>query len=158
MNDPKANRAPLLSRNPRDLLGGLALMAVATVALWQTRGLAGSDGIRFGAGTAPRLFGVLLLGCGAAIALHGVFSDGPRLARTPLRGPLFVTAAILFFAAAMPVLGLPLTAFATIIVASAASPETRWRETVVWAAALAGFCTLLFVTLLGLALPVRPAF
>jgi hypothetical protein len=86
----------------------------------------------------------------------GLMADGPAIGRYPVRGPLFVCAAILLFAAVIDPLGLPLTAFITILVAAAASPETRWIESIVWAAILSVASTLLFVTALGLSLPLWP--
>ena len=41
------------------------------------RDLQGMRGFSFGAGTAPRMFGVLMLALGAGIALIGLFTEGP---------------------------------------------------------------------------------
>jgi putative tricarboxylic transport membrane protein len=40
-------------------------MAIALFALWASSDLQGMHGFSFGAGTAPRMFAVLLLGLGA---------------------------------------------------------------------------------------------
>ena len=53
---------PKWIRGPQDFVGGLALMAVALFALWASSDLQGMHGFSFGAGTAPRMFAVLLLG------------------------------------------------------------------------------------------------
>ena len=147
-----------LIRGPRDFYGGLALMGLAVFAWWGSTDLSGSQGVHFGAGTAPRLFAGLLFLAGAAISATGLFRDGPRIGSFGLRGPLLVGAAIVLFAAAIRPLGLPLTSFLTILVASAASDETRWLECIVWACALSAACTLLFVHALGLSLPLWPDF
>lgn len=143
--------------NPKDFYGGLALMGLALLAMWGVRALAGSQGVHFGPGTAPRLFSGMLFLVGAAVTVTGFVSKGrPPMERFGLRGPVFVTASILFFAAAMPAFGLLATSFVTILIASVASAETRWLEATGWAAVLSLFCTLIFVVLLGLPLPLWP--
>src|SRR5256884_9718908 len=97
---------PKWIRGPQDFVGGLALMALALFALWASSDLQGMHGFSFGAGTAPRMFGVLLLALGAAIAVVGLVTDGPALAHYAWRGPLFVSLAILSFAITIRPLGL----------------------------------------------------
>ena len=63
---------------PQDFVGGLVLCAVAIFALWACSDLQGMHGFSFGAGTAPRMFAVLLLGLGAAVAVVGCITEGPR--------------------------------------------------------------------------------
>src|SRR6185437_4636042 len=56
-------------RNPQNFYGGLALVGLAVIALIATAELAGIEEARFGAGTAPRMFAVLLAFAGGGIAL-----------------------------------------------------------------------------------------
>ena len=63
---------------PQDFVGGLALMALALFALWASRDLQGMHGFSFGAGTAPRIFAVLLLGLGFGVMLVGILA-GPAI-------------------------------------------------------------------------------
>lgn len=149
-------RDPRLIRNPQDFFGGLALVALAAFALWAGSDLPGMRGFAFGPGTAPRLFAWLLGAFGLGIAAIGVLTHGPDLQRYAVRGPLFITAAILLFAVSIRPLGLVVTTFATILVSAAASEETRWLETTIWAAALTLFCALLFPYALNLPLPLWP--
>ena len=143
-------------RNPRDLWGGLALVALALFAFWAGSDLPGQRGFAFGPGTAPRLFSGMLLIIGAAVALIGVITDGPRLDRYAWRGPLFVTAAILAFAGMIRPMGLVLSAFATFVISGMASHETKWVENLIAAVVLTAFCVLLFVKLLGLPFQIWP--
>src|SRR5881392_3120661 len=116
-------------KGPQDFVGGLALMAVALFALWASSDLQGMHGFSFGAGTAPRMFGVLLLALGAGVAVMGLLADGPELATYAWRGPLFVSLAILSFAITIRPLGLVLSAFASFMISALGTPETRWKET-----------------------------
>jgi putative tricarboxylic transport membrane protein len=143
-------------RNGRDFYGGLVLIALAIFAFWATRDLPGSRGLSFGPGTAPRLFAGLLVFVGLVVTVLGMLTDGPTVGRYAIRGPLLILASVLVFAGTIKPLGLVISTFITILVAGAASPETRWREAVIWAAALSGFCTLLFPYALGLPLPLWP--
>ncbi len=51
-------------RSARDYVGGVGLMALALFALWASSDLQGMRGFSFGAGTAPRMFGGLLVALG----------------------------------------------------------------------------------------------
>ena len=82
------------------------MMAIALFALWASSDLQGMHGFSFGAGTAPRMFGMLLLALGAAVAVIGRLTDGPTLATYHWRGPLFVMLAIVAFAVSIRPLGL----------------------------------------------------
>jgi hypothetical protein len=145
-------------KSAQDYIGGVVLMALALLALWASSDLQGMHGFSFGAGTAPRMFGVLMLGLGAGIALTGVLSDGPQLSHYSWRGPLFVMASILFFALAIRPLGLVISAFASFLIAATGTHETRWIETIIVGACLTFGCALLFPYVLGLPMPMFPRF
>jgi hypothetical protein len=100
-------------KSPQDYIGGVVLMALALFALWASADLQGMHGFSFGAGTAPRMFGLLLVALAAGIALIGLLADGEQLAHYSWRGPLFVSLAIVFFALAIRPLGLVVSAFAS---------------------------------------------
>ena len=143
-------------RNPQDFYGGLVLVALAALAFWAARDLPGSRGLTFGAGTAPRLFAGSLAFVGAIVTVLGIVTAGPSVGRYPIRGPLLIFASVLVFAGTVKVVGLVVATFVTVLVASAASRETRWREAIPWAAALSVFCALLFSYALGLSIPLWP--
>ena len=79
-HQPVKSIMPKWVRGPQDFVGGIALMAIAIFALWASSDLQGMHGFSFGAGTAPRMFAILLLGLGAAVALVGVLVEGQHLA------------------------------------------------------------------------------
>lgn len=145
-------------RSAQDYVGGIALMALALFALWASSDLQGMRGFSFGAGTAPRMFGGLLVALGAGIALTGLLSDGPAMAHYSWRGPLFVMASIVFFALAIRPLGVVVSAFTSFLIAAMGTHETRWIETIIVGACLTLGCALLFPYVLGLPMPMFPRF
>ena len=149
---------PTWIKGPQDFIGGLALVALALFALWASSDLQGMHGFSFGAGTAPRMFSVLLLGLGAAIAIVGVLTEGAHLAKYHWRGPLFVTLAILSFALTIRSMGMIFAAMTSFLIAACGSAETRWVETIIVGACLTAFCSLLFPYALGLPLQLLPTF
>jgi putative tricarboxylic transport membrane protein len=155
---PVESIMPKWIRSPQDFIGGLALVAVALFALWASSDLQGMRGFSFGAGTAPRMFAVLLLGLGLGVMVMGVIYEGAHLSHYAWRGPLFVSAAILFFAFMIRPMGLIFTAFASFMISALGTPETKWTETIIVGACLTAFCALLFPYALGLPLQMLPKF
>jgi len=149
---------PKWVRGPQDFVGGLALIAIALFALWASSDLQGMRGFSFGAGTAPRMFGVLLLGLGIAVMVVGLLTEGAHLATYAWRGPLFVSLAILSFALTIRPLGLVISAFASFMISALGTPETKWKETIIVGICLTTFCSLLFPYALGLPLQMWPKF
>lgn len=145
-------------RGPQDFIGGVVLIAVALFALWASSDLQGMHGFSFGPGTAPRMFAVLLLGLGAAVAITGVVSEGAPLSHYSWRGPLFVMLAIVFFALAIRPLGLVVSGLASFLISALGTPETRWIETLIVGICLTVGCALLFPYVLGLPMPLFPRF
>jgi putative tricarboxylic transport membrane protein len=149
---------PKWVRGPQDFVGGIALMAIAVFALWASSDLQGMHGFSFGAGTAPRMFAVLLLGLGAAVTLMGILTDGEHITVYAWRGPLFVSLAIVSFAVTIRPLGLVVSAFASFLISALGTPETKWKETIIVGICLTIGCSLLFPYALGLPLQLFPHF
>jgi len=74
------------------------------------------------------------------------------------RGPVFITAATLIFAISVRPLGLVISSYITLVVSAYATEEIRWGETIIWAAVLTLFCSLLFPWGLNLPLQLWPRF
>jgi putative tricarboxylic transport membrane protein len=155
---PVKSIMPSWVRGPQDFVGGIALMAIALFALWASSDLQGMHGFSFGAGTAPRMFAVLLLALGFAIMVIGIVTEGPHLQTYAWRGPLFVSLAILSFAITIRPLGLVVSAFASFIISALGTPETQWKETIIVGICLTIGCSLLFPYALGLPLQLFPRF
>jgi hypothetical protein len=136
----------------------LILVAVAILAIWAARDLPGQRGFAFGPGTAPRLFAGLLVGLGTLVALVGLITDGPRIEKYKIRGPLLVISAILLFAAMIRPLGLVIASFVTFVISITGTKEMRVLEGLIGAAVMTIFCVLLFVYLLKLPFQLWPRF
>jgi putative tricarboxylic transport membrane protein len=145
-----------LIRNPQDYWGGAALVAFSMFSLWAASDLPGMRGFAFGPGTAPRMFGWLLVATGAAVSVGALLTQGPPLERWGIRAPILFIAAIIFFGWSVRPLGLVISAFVTLMIAQAASKEVRWVEATIWAAALTAFCVGLFYYGLNLPLQLWP--
>jgi putative tricarboxylic transport membrane protein len=158
--------------NHRDYYGGLALVMLALLAFWAGSDLAGMRGFSFGAGTAPRLFASALAVVAAIITVKGLVTTAPPVGGYAVRGPLFVTLAIVAFAilirdhvfqwngavVRIPPMGLIIASFVTFVIAAVASKESRPIEVLITAAGLTVFCWFVFVWLLGLPFQLWPRF
>jgi len=80
------------------------------------------------------------------------------LMRVVPRGPLFITAATLVFAITVRPVGLVIASFVSLVISAYATHEIRWVETIIWAAVLTLFCSLLFPWGLNLPLQLWPRF
>jgi putative tricarboxylic transport membrane protein len=155
---PKGRGFSFSIRSPRDFWGGLVLIAVGILAIWASRDLPGQRGFAFGPGTAPRLFAGLLVGFGALVALVGLITDGPRIEKYKVRGPVLVIVGILAFAGMIRPLGMVIASYVTFIIAILGSKEMRVLESIIAAAVMTVFCVLLFVYLLNLPFQLWPRF
>lgn len=167
---PKGGGFQFKVRGPRDFYGGLALIALAIIAIMATADLPGQHGFAFGPGTAPRMFATLLAVVGALVAVTGLIFDGPKIESFAVRGPAYVLVAILVFAAMIrgvslapigihltfPALGLVISTFAAFIISIMGSTEMKWVESLIAAAAMTAFCVGLFVYLLQLPFQLWP--
>ena len=143
---------------PRDFYGGIALVMLPALALVASAELPGQRGFAFGPGTAPRLFSFVLAALGAAVALGGVFAEGPPIEKYKIRGPSLVIIAILSFAAMIRPLGLVPATFLAFMISILGSTEMRWIESLIAATVMTLFCILLFVYLLNLPFQLWPRF
>jgi len=94
----------------------------------------------------------------AAVGAVAVLGLAFALMRVAPRGPLFITAATLIFAVTVRPLGLVFASFVSLVVSAYATDEIRWVETLIWAAVLTLFCSLLFPWGLNLPLQLWPRF
>ena len=145
-------------QNPQDFFGGMALILLSLIAFVASNDLPGMRGFAFGPGTAPRLFAFALALLSLGVVVTGLLTKGPHITPYKVRGMVFIIGAILVFAATIRPLGLVIATFSTIVVCAAAAEDVKWRETIIWAAILTAFCSVLFPYGLNLPFQLWPRF
>jgi putative tricarboxylic transport membrane protein len=141
-------------RSPRDLLAGAALLALAAFALYASAPLDPGTLRAVGPGLLPRAAALGVGAAGLLLVILSLVTSGQGLGRWPLRGPVFVTLALVGFALTIRTVGLAVAGPVLVLVAGAASPESRPRELLVFAVVMTAFCVGLFRYVLGLPIPV----
>jgi putative tricarboxylic transport membrane protein len=144
--------------NPQDFYGGMALVLLALVAFVASNELPGMRGFAFGPGTAPRLFALVLAVLALVVAVTGLFTRGPDITPYRIRGVVFIVGSILAFAATIRPLGLVVASFSCMVICAAATEDAKWRETVIVAAVVTAFCSVLFPYGLNLPFQLWPRF
>ncbi|MGL5117409.1 MAG: tripartite tricarboxylate transporter TctB family protein [Beijerinckiaceae bacterium] len=154
--DNTTARGPV--KSPQDLIGGVALLAIAVVAYFSMQKLGSMRGFSFGAGTVPRIFAMILGGLAVFIIASSFTNRGPKLERIPWRGPLFIVASVVFFGLTIRTLGLGITGVISVMLASAAMDDFRLGESVIFAFCMTAFCAFLFPYALSQPIPLWPPF
>ena len=110
-----------------------------------------------GPGTLPRALAVLLALLGLALIGVAIMArDGDRAARWTLRGPVLILGSLVAFGFAIRPLGLLVAGPLAIAIASLASDEVRWRETLIYGVLMTLAAIGLFKFALGLPIPLAP--
>ena len=143
-------------RAPQDIAAGLFLIAVAGIALWQSAGLAAGSFNQLGPGMLPRALALFVGFCGLLLVAGAFFWEGKGLDRWSVRGPVLILGAAITFGILIRPLGLVVAAPAAMFLATFASPETRWRESLISTIAVTVFSIVLFKLLLRLPIPLAP--
>jgi hypothetical protein len=141
-------------RAPQNFVAGLALLAVAAIALLATADL---ESVRFyavGSALLPRGVGTLLGVLGAVFVAGSFFRDGEPLGRWPLRGPLFIFLSVAAFAISIRTVGLALAGPLVAMISGAASPDTRPKELLLFAVVVTALSVALFRYILNLPIPI----
>jgi hypothetical protein len=140
---------------PRDVVGGVVVVAIGLAFLLAGRGLETGTAARMGPGWFPTALSCLMIALGAALALLALRRPGEEawLGRVPWRGVALVIGAVVLSGLALRRLGLAPVVLAVVLATAWASRYATWRASVPLALGLAAFCTLLFVRGLGLPLP-----
>jgi len=145
-------------RNPQDFWSGALFVAVGVAALVLGSRYTLGSAARMGPGYFPRALGMLLVALGAMLALRALTVDGPKVERFRWWPTLLVLGSVVVFGQIVQTVGLALSTLLLILVASAASPEFRWKEALVAGVVLATLATAVFIVGLKLTLPIWPRF
>ena len=140
---------------PRDVAGGLLVMAVGAGFLLFGRELEMGSSFRMGPGYFPTVLSLLMVALGAvttAIAWRAPHQEG-AFGHVPWRGVVLVVGAVLFFGLTLRGLGLAPVLVLVVLATAWASRYASLKSSIPLALGLTLFCTALFIRGLGLPLP-----
>ena len=147
-----------LIRHPKDFWAGVLFIVLgggaALIALEYSFGTAG----RMGPGYFPRWLGLLLALLGLILVLRSFKLTGEKISFPTLMPLGIVLVSVFVFGISVNYLGLVIATILLVLIASTASHEYRWKESIIAARALAVFVVIAFRYGLKLQLPTWPAF
>ena len=141
---------------PKDFYAGLLFVAFGVFAIIVARNYPLGTAARMGPGYFPRLLGILLIVLGAALSLTALRGQGPPLPGWKWRPVSIVLLSVVAFGLVLTHAGLVLSTIGLIVVASTASREFRFRESLLSGVLLAALSVGVFVVGLKLQLPIWP--
>jgi hypothetical protein len=141
---------------PKDFYAGLLFVAFGVAAIILGRTYPLGTAARMGPGYFPRLLGILLVVLGAALSLSALRGHGPPLPGWKWRPVSIVLLSVAAFGLLLTHAGMVLSTIGLIVVASTASREFRFRESLISGALLAALSVGVFVIGLKLQLPIWP--
>ena len=140
----------------QDIAAGVFFIMLGTVGIVLGWDYPFGTTARMGAGFVPKLLCGLLVAAGIIIAGVGILRRAEPMARWHLRPLLLVLASVLVFGGLIEWGGLVPATIGMVLVAAAASTDTRWLETTVVSVVLAGASVLIFIKALGLVMKILP--
>jgi len=140
-------------RNPKDFWAGLLFASVGLAAIVLGSRYNLGTAARMGPGYFPRILGMLLILLGAIIALRALRVDGPAIPPWRWWSTGMVLGSVVLFGLIVNTVGLALSTVTLIVLASSASSEFRWKESLV-----SGVFLAVLVIGLKLQLPIWPTF
>ena len=145
-----------LRLNVPDLAFGVFLVALGALAFALASELTVGTAASMGPGYVPRGLALVIMVYGLVLGVRAAFTGQvpfPDIAWRPL---ILIAASVALFGILLPVAGLAVTSIVVVLCAGFASYDVRLHENAILALALAIFAVVLFVTVLGLPIPVWP--
>ncbi len=139
-----------------DLLFGLFLVALALVVFVSTRRLTVGTAANMGPGYVPQAIAWGMTAFGVFFVGKSLVVPGERILPPYWRGLILIPLAVAVFCLLVMPAGLAIASFLAMLVASAASPETRPVEIVIFSAIMSAASVLVFVRALALPVPIFP--
>jgi vacuolar-type H+-ATPase subunit I/STV1 len=141
---------------PKDFYAGLLFVAFGVFAIIVARNYPLGTAARMGPGYFPRLLGILLIVLGGALSLAALRGRGPPLPGWKWRPVSVVLLSVVAFGLVLTHAGLVLSTIGLIAVASTASREFSFKESLLSGVLLAALSVGVFVIGLKLQLPIWP--
>jgi hypothetical protein len=149
------NAAVILIQKPRDVIGGLVVIAIGAGFFLSGQELDMGTSFRMGPGYFPTILSILMIGLGAVIAVQALRTPDTEYSfgQVPWRGLLLLISAVAFFGFVVRGLGLAPTVLIAVLTTAWASRYATVRTSLPLSIGIAAFCTVLFIRLLGIPLP-----
>ncbi|MBS7543274.1 tripartite tricarboxylate transporter TctB family protein [Ancylobacter oerskovii] len=140
-------------RSPQNFVAGAFLIVAAAFVVWMLSGLSQGTLRTMGPAMVPRWTAVGIGLGGAVLVVLSFLKEGEALERWHLRGPIFVLASLVIFAATIRSVGFLVAAPLSMLTAGFGSREVRPLELVIFTVAMTVFCAVVFRVLLNQPLP-----
>jgi Tripartite tricarboxylate transporter TctB family len=144
-------------RNAKDLLAGCLFLAFGAAFYIVAQDYELGSARHMGAGYFPVVLSIVLMGIGLVTVVRGLIVPGEPVRDVAGKALVLVTAGIVLFGLLVERAGLGFAVAALALAAAPASRNARPLSALLLAAALAGFCVLVFVKGLGLPFPMLGA-
>ena len=141
-------------KSPQDLGAAIVFIVIGLAGLYAGKDLTFGTAAQMGPGFFPTWLNFLIIAIGVGIGVKALAVEGPPIERFQVRPVLFVVVAIVVFGFLISAVGLALSAgLMTIFAAYARRGGVNVTETILLAAGLAVFSVIVFVYVLGQAVP-----
>ena len=148
-------------KSQRDFWSGLMFISIGIGFAWGALEYNFGSSARPGPAYFPFGLGLLMAVLGGIVLFTSLTIEaegGDRIGDIAWKPLIIVVGAVASFGWVLPHLGMFIALPVLVIISAAASDEFRWKEAVVNAVLLTGFCWLIFVKGLSLTIPLLPSF
>lgn len=139
--------------NSSDFWAGIIYIVFGVTALVAARDYGMGTALRMGPGYFPSMLAGLLTLIGIASAIRGLRGKGEKVNNISLRSIFFIAGPIVLFATLLHGVGLLIALPLLIITSAYASAHFNLTRTLLLAAGLTAFCSLVFIKGLGIPMP-----
>jgi putative tricarboxylic transport membrane protein len=144
---------PSLIRNPKDFMAGAIFTAAGLAAVLLGRQYSMGTATRMGPAYFPTTLGLVLVLIGLVVLARSFLQRGEPIQGLAVRPMLLIIGATVLFGALLRGAGLLIALVALVVLSAWASRQFRWPVALALGVGLAAFSALMFVTALGLPLP-----
>ena len=143
-----------MRRNPKDFWTGLIYIFFGSSAIFIAREYSMGNAFRMGPAYFPTVLSTILILIGVISLIRSFVTPGTPIGAFAFKGLTLVSASVLVFGFLVRGAGLAVVLPLLVIISACASTRFRWRPTLLMAAGLTIFCSLVFIKGLGIPLPI----
>ena len=148
-------------KSQRDFWSGIMFIAVGVGFAWGALNYSFGSSARPGPAYFPFGLGILMAVLGAMVLFTSLTIEvegGDKIGHIAWKPLLIIVGSVASFGWVLPHLGMFIALPVLVMISAAASDEFRWKEAVINAIVLTGFCWLIFIKGLSLTIPLWPSF